>query len=859
MPPRRSDGKSKEQVEFLTSHLANFFIHQTAGSLDRFWPRVYEGWQKQWPIVPPAEDIKVHGSREKALSKLRAANNKNLRTWFHNKGRPTSKSSKSDLRLGQTEKRKLAPAQAYCNYNWESGLKDVVEARWDQHLKSQPTPTSAAQIPIDFKLKISKELYDALPPDERKQVEERRDAEWAKLYRPVRDIVDPQERDEKLTWHEHNQPTVAKTLSRALKNLEDQAGCIAHLLVGYVNPRDGTATFQNYSQGEGEFLDFRHFCGDDWNDVIEKRFTEWGMEIFGKPNTSGRSQFMFTNAPPVPQPTASSSTTRDSATPMEEYSEASPSPSINAVDDVEGVGIADVIALDEHAEDARAVPQEISATQQTPGPIEFISPQEIFGIPMSIEFTADNISTTSPVAVQLPSIAPSPLDFPRVTTPHQTTIAPVVSGPLLVTPLEPSQAVVSPLASEITDLVSSSDALGSPHQAKNHSVVDKLSGTHDLPQAPQVVGPHPAEGATNGMSGTTRSTYKTRVWTEGALAIQSRRDSVEGAPDVILTLGGSGYELPGRPYDSPLSTASSATSHHLKQTTTPFDNLIVPSSQQSLEGVLTIPVEINTTLSSISGEPAIPPQEEHLEASSPVVRKLSLFTPRIIPTYHIDRSDIPSWLIDRGRLDFILSVEAGGLWEKLIMTWLRQERRLGFGLDEKIGVNLNSTQKPKILGEYFKWHHNPSKGDSVVLPEFGEEVALWWYSIQPQWRPKSKTHDSDYSYILAGGKKGVFLLILCLAWWDRAWAQKLEGEKPERHVAARAATKDDANLDPRSLPAHDCAWFNILCDLIYVLERAQGWPVPAKGGPATTGARSGRTKRAAEPANASPRKKKRSS
>jgi hypothetical protein len=76
MPPRRSDGKSKEQVEFLTSHLANFFIHQTAGSLDRFWPRVYEGWQKQWPIVPPAEDIKVHGSREKALSKLRAANNK---------------------------------------------------------------------------------------------------------------------------------------------------------------------------------------------------------------------------------------------------------------------------------------------------------------------------------------------------------------------------------------------------------------------------------------------------------------------------------------------------------------------------------------------------------------------------------------------------------------------------------------------------------------------------------------------------------------------------------------------------------------------------------------------------------------
>jgi hypothetical protein len=37
---------------------------------------------------------------------------------------------------------------------------------------------------------------------------------------------------------------VAKSLSRVLKNLEDQTGGIAHLLVGFVNPRTGATSFQ---------------------------------------------------------------------------------------------------------------------------------------------------------------------------------------------------------------------------------------------------------------------------------------------------------------------------------------------------------------------------------------------------------------------------------------------------------------------------------------------------------------------------------------------------------------------------------------------------------------------------------------
>ena len=136
-----------------------------------------------------------------------------------------------------------------------------------------------------------------------------------------------------------------------------------------------------------------------------------------------------------------------------------------------------------------------------------------------------------------------------------------------------------------------------------------------------------------------------------------------------------------------------------------------------------------------------------------------------------------------------------------------------------------------------------------MLPEFGEEVALWWSSMQPKGRYKNEgsLKDEDYSFVLAGGKKGLFLFILCLAWWDKAYARDAERAKVERREAAQASGKDNANQDIGNLPDHDYSWFNILNDLIYVLERAQG----SSGAPKTR-------KRAAK-ASVSPKKKRKTS
>ena len=87
---------------------------------------------------------------------------------------------------------------------------------------------------------------------------------------------------------------------RVLKNLEDQAGCVAHLLVAYVDPTTGTSSVQRYVRAvvnmfrcltslgtrfcQGKTaggVDFHGFCGEDWANVIEPRFNQWGMAIFG--------------------------------------------------------------------------------------------------------------------------------------------------------------------------------------------------------------------------------------------------------------------------------------------------------------------------------------------------------------------------------------------------------------------------------------------------------------------------------------------------------------------------------------------------------------------------------------------------
>ena len=231
--PSKNDWKTEEQVEYMLSHWSGYIAHQATKSLVRFWPRVYEGWYKRWAVTLPPEMIRKHGSTAAADKAFRTDNNEvsttkklslvpliirtphqKIRTWFHNRARPNSKTSKSGLRLHKAEKRKLAPAQAYCTYTWDSGLKEIVTARWEEEKRlssnteedgsaaeSAEAPASNT-IPINFKIKIAKETYEALPADEKQKVLDRIEEDHKKTYQPVHAISDLAEKDDKLLAHE---------------------------------------------------------------------------------------------------------------------------------------------------------------------------------------------------------------------------------------------------------------------------------------------------------------------------------------------------------------------------------------------------------------------------------------------------------------------------------------------------------------------------------------------------------------------------------------------------------------------------------------------------------------------------------
>ena len=71
----------------------------------------------------------------------------------------------------------------------------------DPSPESTETSESASHVPIDFKLKVAKEVYDSLSPKSKKKVDDRREKDRKEQYRPILEITDIEERDKKLALH----------------------------------------------------------------------------------------------------------------------------------------------------------------------------------------------------------------------------------------------------------------------------------------------------------------------------------------------------------------------------------------------------------------------------------------------------------------------------------------------------------------------------------------------------------------------------------------------------------------------------------------------------------------------------------
>ena len=117
------------------------------------------------------------------------------------------------MKLNVNEKRKLAAVQAYCSYAWSSTLRPIVFTHWQQQKMSAtfannndpPEDTEGAPeeacIPLSFKLKIAKELYESLSSDEKQDIDHHQEDDRRKMYRRIPDISEADERHKRLQVH----------------------------------------------------------------------------------------------------------------------------------------------------------------------------------------------------------------------------------------------------------------------------------------------------------------------------------------------------------------------------------------------------------------------------------------------------------------------------------------------------------------------------------------------------------------------------------------------------------------------------------------------------------------------------------
>ena len=71
-------------------------------------------------------------------------------------------------------------------------------------------------------------------------------------------------------------------------------------------------------------------------------------------------------------------------------------------------------------------------------------------------------------------------------------------------------------------------------------------------------------------------------------------------------------------------------------------------------------------------------------------------------------------------------------------------------------------------------------------------------------------------------------MILCLAWWDRAYERHLEKQKKARWAEAEAAGII-ANFD--DLLDHDAEWLNTVNDVAFVMRKARDCDILTQGVP----------------------------
>jgi hypothetical protein len=348
---------------------------------------------------------------------------------------------------------------------------------------------------------------------------------------------------------------------------------------------------------------------------------------------------------------------------------------------------------------------------------------------------------------------------------------------------------------------------------------------HSTPNAPQISAAKPAP----------RYRVRGRV-----SAAPSRQGSIDGAPEI-------GPDLPAT---TGASLHQDLVADDTSETIVDLSDFISFSSDADEESHISSSQKTSDGCHDLSPPPSSQRDLSTFERETDSGRSRSSSVTVEIP--HVDPADLPTWMTKHDQWKYVASTRGGPAWERLLEVYMQQERRLEFRgivgshmsfinrvLTGSQGTKLTLDGRPSKIKDYIRYDHKPPRGNNLTLPDFGEEVITWWEAIQPDWRrageepPRGPT---TWSYILSGGSKGTFLIVMCLAWWHRAHLRYLKSARGPRRTHVKTPYFD--------LPDHDTKWSELVKDLTFIMENAQNCDIPTP---------KEKRKRGHEPA--SPRKK----
>ena len=318
------------------------------------------------------------------------------------------------------------------------------------------------------------------------------------------------------------------------------------------------------------------------------------------------------------------------------------------------------------ASSSQTVSTGVASSQRSAQPSRSQGSQE----PPAQPSTSEGPTPQSPMPA--PPVTPQAVTIEAAQPPPLPTPGSVGAVELSQVPINPSQLSVS-----TPQVVTQPHVVVEPPQPIPDPVTSQAGALSVNPQSSLT---------TNATSSATTPKTRYRVWnpTTTPSTAPSRRDSIIGAPEMIVDTADGGQDI--------IVDLTGLISFE-------GDDLVshVSSSQKTADG---------------SRELSPPPAES--QQSRPTADQSAPI--RTLPQLDVDKEDLPTWMVKKGQWKYVTSTAGGTTWENLLRVYMIQERRLEFTEMVSNLVHIFSTHIPDLYPGYDTHGRGSAIEDQGVFP-----------------------------------------------------------------------------------------------------------------------------------------------